>query len=300
MQQYHDFLEHILNNGEIKGDRTGTGTISAVVPPQMRFDLSKGFPMVNTKYLPFDLIARELKWFTKGDTNIEYLLEHNVNIWNGDAYRYYTERGGKKTKKEYINAVRTDSIFAKIYGELGPIYGKQWRDWKVGGESIASVDQLRIIIEQIEEVKSGNFKNARRLIVSAWNAGALIFMALPPCHVLMQFFVVGNKLSCHLYQRSGDSFLGVPFNIASYSLLTHIIALETGLEVGEFIHTVGDAHIYLNHLDQVKEQLSRTPYDLPELAVKRKMHLSIDNWEPEDFQLVNYKYHPAIKGELSV
>lgn len=293
MKQYHDFLRHILNYGVIKGDRTGTGTISAIVPPSMRFDLQQGFPIVTTKEVNFEKIKRELKWFTRGDTNIRYLLKHNVNIWNSDAYRWFRERSSiKLSKKEFIEKIKTDDKFASHFGDLGPIYGKQWRSWD-------GIDQLQLLIENIREIKEENFSPARRLIVSAWNVYEIEDMALPPCHVLMQFFVEGHKLSCHLYQRSGDAFLGIPYNIASYSLLTHIIALQTGLEVGEFIHTVGDAHIYLNHTAQVKEQLSRRHKNLPDLMWDKK-EFTIDNWEPEDFSLFGYFPHPAIKGDLSV
>lgn len=307
MYQYHNFLLHILKNGVRKEDRTGTGTLSAVVPPQMRFDLSQGFPAVTTKELDFDGIKFELKWFMNGDTNIKYLVDHGVNIWFGDAHRWYKEAGGTMSKKEFIKRFKESDGFARAWGELGPIYGRQWRGWDTGKITMSEeaeypftrkIDQLATVVRQIEEVKNGNFKNARRLIVSAWNVGALEDMALPPCHVMMQFFVVEGKLSCHLYQRSGDSFLGIPYNIASYSLLTHIIAKQTGLEVGEFIHTVGDAHIYLNHLDQVAEQVERMPYPLPTLNIPD--NVTIDNWDPNEVSLNNYQHHAKIKGELSV
>lgn len=307
MKQYHNFLDHILKYGVTKKDRTGTGTISAVVPPTMRFDLSEGFPIVTTKEVDFEGIKYELKWFTSGDTNIEYLVQNKVNIWNADAHRWYKEKGGTLDRKEFIKRIKEDHSFMDQYGYLGPIYGAQWRAWETGEigyknddewPSRLVVDQLAQVVKQIIEVKEGNHKNARRLIVNAWNAGALHKMALPPCHVMFQFFVVGNKLSCHLTQRSGDAFLGIPYNISSYSLLLHIIAKQTGLEVGEFIHTVGDAHIYLNHIDQVIEQLSRLPLELPKLVYPEDV--TIDNWNPKDFTLEGYNHHPAIKGALSV
>lgn len=311
MKQYHNFLDHILTYGVRKEDRTGTGTISAVVPPQMRFDLSKGFPIVTTKKVNLPTVAHELKWFTKGDTNIKYLVDNEINIWNMDAYRFYKEThpNHQVTIEEFVDYVKTIDAFAAEYGELGPIYGAQWRSWPVTEEwfsdelglhlKTTKIDQLANVVEDIKQIKSGNHKSARRLIISAWNVGQLKGMALPPCHVLIQFFVVGNKLSCHLYQRSGDAFLGVPFNISSYALLTHIIAAQTELEVGEFIHTVGDAHIYLNHIDQVYEQLSRSVLLSPKLIMPDK-EITIDNWEPEDFILDDYRHHPAIKGDLSV
>lgn len=298
MKQYHDFLRHILKYGNVKGDRTGTGTISAIVPPQMRFDLRDGFPIVTSKEVNFETIKRELKWFTNGDTNIKYLLDHGVNIWNGDAHRWYQEKGGELSRKEFIEKIKTDPVFARIHGDLGPIYGKQWRAWDKDNYPY-TIDQLANVVEQIKEAMRGNHTHARRLIVSAWNAGDLDEMGLPPCHVFMQFFVTGNGLSLHMYQRSGDAFLGIPFNISSYALLLTIIASEVGLFPEEFIHTVGDAHIYLNHTDQVTEQLLRTEYPLPDLAISKRS-FNIDTWESEDFTLVNYQHHPAIKGDLSV
>ncbi|QJT70387.1 thymidylate synthase [Microcystis phage MaeS] len=300
MKQYHDFLRHIINNGIRKEDRTGTGTISAIVPPSMRFDLREGFPIDTTKEINFELIKHELKWFTNGDTNICYLVQNGVNIWNKDAYRFYKEQGGELPYKEYIEKIKNDEDFALVWGDLGPIYGYQWRRWGIEDWPHA-VDQLQEIVNNINDIKEGNHKAARRLILSAWNAGDIGKMALPPCHVMVQFFVEeGRYLSCHLYQRSGDAFLGIPFNISSYSLLTHIIAKETGLIAKEFIHTVGDAHIYLNHEDQVYEQLLRTSYPQPQLAISKRIGNDLDGWMPEDYQLINYKHHPKIKGELSV
>lgn len=307
MKQYHDFLRHILAYGNIKDDRTGTGTISAVVPPQMRFIMEDGFPQLTTKKLAFKPIKHELKWFTNGDTNIKYLLDNGVNIWNDDAYRWYRENKGILSKESFIERIKNEPLFAARWGDLGPIYGAQWRKLDTGNvvtqpdeewPSKVYIDQLANVVEQITEVKNGNAKNARRLIVNAWNVGVIDDMALPPCHVMMQFFVHGDKLSLHLYQRSGDAFLGIPFNISSYSLLLHIIANQTGLTPWEFVHTVGDAHIYMNHLPQVYEQLQRKPKDLPHLALPEGM--TIDNWEPERVRLWNYYPHPAIKGKLSV
>lgn len=264
MKQYHDYLKYILENGIKKEDRTGTGTIS-IFGYQMRFDLSKGFPLVTTKKLHFKSIAYELLWFLSGDTNIKFLNDNGVKIWNE---------------------------WADENGELGSVYGKQWRAWETSlGETI---DQITDLINQIK-----NNPDSRRLIVSAWNVGQLKNMALPPCHYTFQFYVSEGKLSCMLTQRSADSFLGVPYNIASYSLLTHMIAQQCNLEVGEFIWSGGDCHIYLNHLEQVEEQLKRTPYDLPQLKFNRKPD-SIFDYKYEDFEIVNYKAYPHIKGVVAV
>lgn len=264
MQQYLDLLSHVLNKGNKKDDRTGTGTLS-VFGHQMRFDLAKGFPVLTTKKLHLRSIIHELLWFLQGNTNVKYLQENNVRIWNE---------------------------WADKNGELGPIYGYQWRSWpSQNGEHIDQISQL------IESIK--NNPNSRRHIVSAWNVGEIKNMALPPCHILFQFYVADGKLSCQLYQRSADIFLGVPFNIASYALLTMMIAQVTGLKVGEFIHTLGDAHIYLNHLDQVNLQLTRKAYDLPEMKINEKVQ-SIFDFKYEDFELINYQAHPSIKGEISV
>lgn len=264
MKQYLDLLHHVINNGSKKPDRTGTGTIS-VFGYQMRFDLNQGFPLLTTKKLHIKSIIHELLWFLKGDTNIHYLNENGVRIWNE---------------------------WADKNGDLGHIYGFQWRSWPTtdGGH-----------IDQIAEVTDGirNNPSSRRLIVSAWNAGDLDNMALPPCHILFQFYVHNGKLSCQLYQRSCDIFLGVPFNIASYSLLTMMMAQVTGLQPGEFIHTLGDAHIYLNHVRQCKLQLTRTPYPLPRLKINPERK-NIFDFIYEDFELTDYKAHPHIKGEISV
>lgn len=289
MKQYHDLCEHILKNGTVKDDRTGTGTIS-VFGYQTRFDLQEGFPLLTTKRVPFRLIFEELKWFLNGDTNIKYLLDKNVNIWNADAYRVFKQN----CKKKGLEILTEDQFIfmAKRVGfDLGPIYGKQWRSWE---------DRAGMVIDQIanviNEIKTN--PDSRRLIVTAWNPGDLKKMALPPCHVIFQFYVLDGKLSCLLFQRSGDVFLGVPFNIASYALLTHMIAKECDLEVGEFIHTLGDAHIYLNHVDQVKEQLTREPKELPKLILPKKS--SIDDYVWEDVVLEGYNPHSAIKGDVSV
>lgn len=264
MKAYLELCEHILKNGTKKEDRTGTGTISTF-GYQMRFDLAKGFPVLTTKKLALRAIIHELLWFIKGETNIAYLKEHNVKIWNE---------------------------WADENGDLGPIYGKQWRSWpSANGETI---DQLGTIIE---EIKSN--PDSRRLLVNAWNVAELDKMALSPCHCLFQFYVADGKLSCQLYQRSADVFLGVPFNIASYALLTMMIAQECGLEVGDFVHTFGDAHIYLNHLDQVNLQLTRETRPLPTMKLNPDRK-SIEDFTIDDFELIGYDPHPHIKGKVSV
>ncbi|WP_096190061.1 thymidylate synthase [Evansella halocellulosilytica] len=264
MQQYLDLCKHVLENGTKKEDRTGTGTISTF-GYQMRFDLSEGFPILTTKKLALRAIIHELLWFIKGDTNIQYLKDNNVRIWNE---------------------------WADENGDLGPVYGEQWRSWpkRDGGR----IDQLGEVIEQIKQNP-----NSRRLVVNAWNVADLDKMALSPCHCLFQFYVSDGKLSCQLYQRSADLFLGVPFNIASYSLLTMMIAQECDLEVGEFIHTFGDVHIYNNHIDQVKLQLTREPRSLPTMKLNRAVE-KIEDFKIDDFELVDYDPHPHIKGEVSV
>jgi thymidylate synthase len=264
MQQYLSYLTNILENGAAKTDRTGTGTIS-LFGQQMRFDLSKGFPLVTTKKVHIRSIIHELLWFLKGDTNIAYLKQHNVSIWDE---------------------------WADSNGELGPVYGQQWRSWrKADGET---VDQITNLVAEIKRNP-----DSRRLLVNAWNVGELDQMALPPCHLLFHFYVAEKRLSCLLYQRSADSFLGVPFNIASYALLTHMVAQQCDLEVGEFVWVGGDCHIYLNHVEQVQLQLSREPYPLPRLEIKRKP-ASLFEYEFEDFEIVNYKAHPHIKGVVAV
>lgn len=264
MKPYLDLCRHILDHGVIKGDRTGTGTQS-VFGYQMRFDLAQGFPLVTTKKLAVKAIIHELLWFLKGDTNIQYLKDNRVSIWDE---------------------------WADAEGNLGPVYGKQWRSW--GKADGGTVDQIAEVVEQIKVNP-----NSRRLIVSAWNVGELDEMALLPCHCLFQFYVADGKLSCQLYQRSADTFLGVPFNIASYSLLTLMIAQVCGLAPGEFIHTIGDGHLYLNHMDQIKLQLSREPRALPQMSLNPAVS-SIFDFTFEDFTLSGYDPHPKIKGEVSV
>jgi thymidylate synthase len=264
MRQYLDLLSHLLETGNARSDRTGTGTISRF-GYQMRFDLAAGFPVVTTKKLHLKSIIHELLWFLKGDTNVKYLQDNGVKIWNE---------------------------WADENGELGPVYGHQWRSWSApdGRE----IDQISQLIDQIKINPS-----SRRLIVSAWNVGDLDKMKLPPCHLLFQFYVNDGKLSCQLYQRSADVFLGVPFNIASYALFTLMVAQVTGLKPGDFVHTFGDAHIYNNHLDQVRLQLSREPYPLPQMKLNPTVK-SIFDFKYEDFELVGYQAHPHIKGEVSV
>ena len=264
MKQYHDLCRHILENGEEKSDRTGVGTIS-VFGYQMRFSLQQGFPMVTTKKLHLKSIIYELLWFLNGDTNIKYLKDQGVSIWD-----------------EWANEK----------GELGPVYGYQWRSWP--GRDGVKIDQISKLIEQIK-----NNPDSRRHMVTAWNPADVDRMALPPCHALFQFYVSRGKLSCQLYQRSCDTFLGLPFNIASYALLTHMVAQQCDLEAGDFIWTGGDVHIYKNHLEQVNLQLSREPYPLPQLRIKRKPN-SIFEYQFEDFEIVNYQSHPGIKAAIAV
>ncbi len=264
MQQYLDFIRHVRDNGVEKTDRTGVGTISTF-SYEMRFDLSKGFPLLTTKKMHLKSIIYELLWFLNGDTNIKYLNDNGVRIWNE---------------------------WADENGDLGPIYGKQWRAWKTADGR--TIDQISNVLEQIK-----NDPNTRRLIVNAWNVGELDKMALPPCHYTFQFYVANNKLSCKLTQRSADAFLGVPFNIASYSLLTYMVAQQCDLDVGEFIWSGGDCHIYTNHVEQIDLQLTREPYPSPELLIKRKPK-SLFDYEYEDFEIINYQSHPSIKGTIAV
>ncbi|MDB5226862.1 MAG: thyA [Bacteroidota bacterium] len=293
MQQYHHFLQHILDHGAKKEDRTGTGTIS-VFGYQMRFDLNDGFPMVTTKKLHLKSIVYELLWFIAGDTNIQYLCKNGVGIWNDWPYTKYKNSAdfGGETMKEFAEKISNDDAFAKKHGELGPVYGYQWRHWPdgKGGE----IDQLKNLIHNLK-----NNPDSRRHIISAWNVADIEQMTLPPCHSLFQFYIIDNKLSCQLYQRSADAFLGVPFNIASYALFTMMVAQVCDLELGDFIHTFGDAHIYLNHIDQVKLQLSRTPFELPQVKINPGVK-NIFDFKFEDFELVNYQSHPHIKGEVAV
>lgn len=293
MRQYLNFLQHILDHGSEKDDRTNTGTISTF-GTQMRFDLDEGFPLLTTKKVHLKSIIHELLWFIKGDTNIQYLVQNDVRIWNEwpyAAYQSHPDYHGE-TMKEFVDKIKTDDDFAKKHGDLGPVYGHQWRHFDGGDESF--VDQLKEVIEQIKINPS-----SRRLIVSAWNPLMIDQMALPPCHMMFHFYVRNGKLSMLMYQRSGDAFLGVPFNIASYSLLLMMVAQVTKLKVGELIHMVGDAHIYKNHLSQVEEQLSRAPRTLPKMLINKE-RTSIEDFVYNDFTLENYHPHPAIKGKVSV
>ena len=264
MKQYLDLMGHVMENGTLKTDRTGTGTKS-VFGHQMRFDLSKGFPCITTKKLHLKSIIHELLWFLKGDTNIKYLNDNGVRIWDE---------------------------WADKEGDLGHVYGYQWRSWPTPDGK--QIDQIKKVIEQLKQ-----HPNSRRIIVSAWNVGELEIMALPPCHTFFQFYVADNKLSCQLYQRSADIFLGVPFNIASYALLTMMMAQVCNLELGEFIHTLGDAHIYTNHFEQTKLQLSRDPKKLPKMKINENIK-DIFDFTFEDFKLVDYDFHPHIKGKVAV
>jgi thymidylate synthase len=264
MLQYLDFLRHIREHGAAKDDRTGTGTMS-VFGYQMRFDLSAGFPLVTTKKLHLRSIVYELLWFLRGDTNVKYLHEHGVSIWDE---------------------------WADENGELGPVYGKQWRSWPT--QDGRQIDQLAQVVEQLK-----SNPNSRRILVSAWNVGELDRMALLPCHAMFQFYVAGGRLSCQLYQRSADALLGVPFNIASYALLTHMLAQQCDLAVGDLVWTGGDCHLYLNHLQQADLQLSRAPYPLPQLKLRRRPP-SLFDYAYEDFEVVGYRYHDAIKAPIAV
>lgn len=313
-QAYLDLCKHVLENGTIKEDRTNTGTYS-IFGHQIRFDLSEGFPLLTTKKVPFRLISSELLWFIKGDTNIRYLLQNNNNIWNEWAFKKWiessdydgpdmTDFGNRSQQDPQFNIIYQEQMknfkekilhnddFANKFGDLGSVYGKQWRDWKTSQNE--TIDQLKEVIESIR-----NKPDSRRHIVSAWNPEDVPNMALPPCHTLFQFYVADGKLSCQLYQRSADIFLGVPFNIASYALLTYLIAHECNLEVGEFVHTLGDAHIYTNHVEQIKTQLGRDLRPLPKLKINKEKN-SIFDFELSDFDLIDYDPHPSIKAPIAV
>ena len=264
MKPYLDLLQHVLDEGVTKCDRTGTGTLS-VFGAQLRFDLRSGFPLVTTKKLHLRSIIHELLWFLRGDTQLRYLHEHGVTIWDE---------------------------WADANGDLGPIYGKQWRAWQTADGRV--IDQMARVIEQLR-----CDPDSRRIVVSAWNVGELERMRLPPCHLLFQFYVARGELSCQLYQRSADLFLGVPFNVASYALLTHLVAQQTDLAVGEFIWTGGDCHLYLNHLEQVRQQLGRPLYPPPQLRIRRRPQ-SLFDYRHEDFEIVDYQCHPAIKAPVAV
>ena len=313
-QQYLDLARYVLEHGHEKGDRTGTGTRS-VFGYQMRFDLQKGFPILTTKKVAFGLVKSELLWFLRGDTNIRFLLQHKNHIWDEWAFKKWVEsdeyHGPDMTdfghrwlvdsefkklylaeKKAFCERILNDDEFAQKYGDLGNVYGGQWRHWQTRqGETI---DQIKHVIEAIKTTP-----NSRRLIVTAWNPEDVPSAALPPCHTLFQFYVNDGKLSCQLYQRSADIFLGVPFNIASYALLTHLIAKECNLEVGEFVHTLGDAHIYFNHFEQVKEQLSRPVHAAPKLVLPLKTK-PLEEYDPADIKLADYEHEGTIKAPVAV
>jgi thymidylate synthase len=296
MKQYIDLLDKICREGVVRGDRTGTGT-KGIFGYQMRFDLSEGFPLVTTKKLFLKGVIYELLWFLRGDTNIKYLVDNGVHIWDSDAFRYYNELCIKHgvlpvDLDTFLSAVGIESpIDGYRFGDLNNVYGYQWRSWPTGDGG--AIDQIKKVIDTIK-----TNPNSRRMIVSAWNVADVDSMALPPCHTMFQFFVAEGRLSCQLYQRSGDTFLGVPFNIASYALLTMMIAKECGLEPGEFIHTLGDAHLYLNHQEQAEEQLSREPRQLPKMYLNPAVE-SIFDYKYEDFTLEGYDPYPAIKAPLS-
>lgn len=313
-QAYLELGRKILEEGNQKGDRTGTGTKS-IFGHQMRFDLSQGFPLLTTKRVPFGLIKSELLWFLKGDTNIRYLLQHNNHIWDEWAFDRYiksadyqgpdmTDFGRRSLVDKAFNEqyqveletfcqkVIDDEAFALKHGDLGKVYGYQWRHWETSKGGF--IDQIREVIEMIKTTP-----DSRRLIVSAWNPEDVPTMALPPCHTMFQFYVNDGRLSCQLYQRSADVFLGVPFNIASYALLTHLVAHETGLKVGDFVHTLGDAHLYNNHFEQMKEQLSREVKQVPTLILNEEKQ-SIFDFEMEDIRVEGYQPHPTIKAPIAV
>jgi thymidylate synthase len=292
MKVYHELIERVLAEGVKKEDRTGTGTVS-VFGHQMRFNLQEGFPMMTTKKLHLKSILHELIWFIRGETNIRYLCQNGVRIWDDWPYAKY--KASSEFQGEDIRAFATrvaeDAAFAAQWGELGPVYGHQWRSWP--GPN-GAVDQLKQVLEDLRKNP-----DSRRHIVSAWNPGYIDQMALPPCHAFFQFYVADGKLSCQLYQRSADIFLGVPFNIASYALLVHFMARDLGLEVGDFVHTLGDAHIYSNHIDQVKLQISREPRSLPALWLNPEV-TSLFDFTYDDVRLDGYDPHPHIAGAVAV
>ncbi|MCF7833720.1 MAG: thymidylate synthase [Candidatus Pacebacteria bacterium] len=306
-ESYLELLEHLLKNGTEKTDRTGTGTKS-VLGYQMRFDLGNGFPLLTTKKIPMKAIIHELLWFMRGDTNLKYLADNNVHIWDEWPFKAYLIKNNLKVPavaseewntgiKEFVRKIKEEDSFAKEYGDLGPIYGYQWRSWPT--KDNGHIDQLSKVIEQIK-----NTPDSRRMIVSAWNVEYIDEMAkagLPPCHCLFQFYVANGKLSCQLYQRSCDTFLGVPFNIASYSLLTMIVAQITGLEPGEFVWTGGDVHLYLNHIEQAKTQLSRRNdiRPLPKMKIN-PVKKDLEDFNIDDFELTDYNPHEAIKAPIAV
>ena len=288
MKEYLSLLEEIKAKGSMKEDRTGTGTLS-LFGTQRRYDLSKGFPLLTTKKVHWKSVVHELIWFIQGDTNLRYLVKNGVRIWNEWPYEKFKKSSdfNGETMQEYVQKVIDDDAFAEKHGDLGPVYGKQWRDF-------FGVDQLALAIEDLK-----NNPDSRRIIVNAWNPAQIKDMALPPCHAFYQFYVANGKLSCQLYQRSADVFLGVPFNIASYSLLVMMVAQVVGLEPGEFIHTTGDTHIYSNHFEQVETQLAREPKKLPTVKLNPNIK-SIFDFTYDDIELVDYDPHPLIKGKVAV
>jgi len=288
MKPYLELCQHVLDHGTFKMDRTKTGTYS-VFGYQMRYNLEDGFPLLTTKKVHLKSIIHELLWFIKGDTNIKYLVDHDVRIWNEwpyEAFKRSSDYQGE-SMDDYVQKIKTDAEFAKNHGDLGPVYGAQWRNFN-------GVDQLQFILDEIK-----NNPNSRRMILSAWNPAEIKHMALPPCHTLIQFYIADGKLSLQLYQRSADIFLGVPFNIASYALLLMMVAQVTYLKPGEFVHTLGDAHIYQNHLDQVKLQLTRTPRKRPIMVLNPNVK-SLFDFTFEDFELKEYDPYPAIKGQVAI
>lgn len=292
MRQYLDLMQHVLDHGVKKEDRTGTGTLS-VFGYQMRFDLSAGFPLLTTKKVFLKGIIHELLWFLDGDTNIKYLVDNGVGIWNEWPHANYLKNTGEDLPlADFVQRIREDDAFAAEWGGIGPGYGHQWRSWPTpnGGH----IDQISQLVEQIK-----NNPDSRRLLVSAWNVAEVENMALPPCHTLFQFYVAEGKLSCQLYQRSADIFLGVPFNIASYALLTMMIAQACGLQPGDFVHTLGDAHLYSNHLEQTRLQLSRDTLPLPTMKINPEVK-DLFAFKFEDFELCDYECHPPIKAPVAV
>ncbi len=288
MKAYLDLCRHVMEHGTFKMDRTKTGTKS-VFGYQMRFDLNEGFPLLTTKKVHLKSIIHELLWFISGDTNIKYLVENGVRIWNDWPYEIYKKSKDYQGESmdEYVEKIKNDAEFASKYGDLGPVYGAQWRNFN-------GVDQIKYILDELK-----NNPNSRRMILSAWNPSEIHSMALPPCHTLIQFYVADNKLSLQLYQRSADIFLGVPFNITSYALLLMMVAQVTGYELGEFVHTLGDAHIYQNHFDQINLQLSRQPKQPPKMVINPNVK-SLFDFKFEDFELKDYHPHPGIKGKVAV
>jgi len=303
--QYLNLLKDIIKNGQRKNVHNVAVSTRNVFGRQIRFDLSKGFPLLTTKKVFFRGILHELLWFIRGDSNIKYLVDNGVHIWDEWGYKNYLEKIVKNKQKplsveEYLEKIKTDAKFAKVYGELGPVYGSQWRKWKTSDGRV--VDQLQWAIAGLKKKPE-----RRHYIISAWNPEFIYEMAaskeaaqaLPPCHTFFQFYVADGKMSCQLYQRSADMFLGVPFNIASYALLTLMVAHVAGFKPGEFVHTFGDAHIYENHMSQVKEQLKRVPHKLPTIKLNPKIK-DMDDFKFEDVELINYEPHPPIKAEVSI